>query len=47
LDKVDDRIRSRMLDWRLCTIFAITAPAYNGGPRPETRKSTRRGKAAR
>ena len=36
VDKVEDmdaRIRSRMLDRRLCTIYAITAPAYHGGKR--------------
>lgn len=31
LDEMDARIRSRMLDGRLCTIYAITAPAYHGG----------------
>ena len=31
LDDMDARIRSRMLDSRLCTIYAITAPAYHGG----------------
>jgi DNA replication protein DnaC len=31
LDEMDARIRSRMLDGRLCTIHAITAPAYHGG----------------
>jgi DNA replication protein DnaC len=30
LDEMDARIRSRMLDARLCTIYAITAPAYHG-----------------
>ena len=30
LDEVDSRIRSRMLDTRLCTIYAITAPAFTG-----------------
>jgi DNA replication protein DnaC len=28
LDKIDERIRSRMLDTRLCTFFGILAPAY-------------------
>jgi DNA replication protein DnaC len=37
LDEMDARIRSRMLDGRLCTIYAITAPAYHGG-----KKKTRR-----
>lgn len=30
LDQVDPRIRSRMLDTRLCTIYALTAPPYTG-----------------
>jgi DNA replication protein DnaC len=28
LDEIDPRIRSRMLDTRMCTFFAIMAPAY-------------------
>lgn len=30
LENMDPRIRSRMLDTRLCTIYALTAPAYTG-----------------
>lgn len=30
LDEVDARIRSRMLDTRLCTIYGLTAPAFTG-----------------
>jgi DNA replication protein DnaC len=30
LDDMDARIRSRLLDGRLCTIHAITAPGYHG-----------------
>lgn len=30
LEEIDARIRSRMLDGRLCRIYAITAPAYHG-----------------
>jgi len=30
LDEIDPRLRSRMLDTRLCTIYAITAPSYHG-----------------
>jgi len=30
LDEMDDRIRSRMLDTRLCKIYAITAPPFTG-----------------
>ncbi|NOH14565.1 MAG: ATP-binding protein [Chloroflexi bacterium] len=33
IEEVDARIRSRMLDTRLCTIYAITAPAYTGKKR--------------
>lgn len=34
LDELDPRIRSRMLDTRLCTIFAISAPSYRAGSSP-------------
>lgn len=30
IDEVDDRIRSRMLDKRLCKIYGITVPSYHG-----------------
>ncbi len=30
LEDLDTRIRARMLDTRLCTIYALTAPAYTG-----------------
>lgn len=30
LEEIDARIRSRMLDGRLCAIYAITAPAFHG-----------------
>ncbi|MEW6718078.1 MAG: ATP-binding protein [Chloroflexota bacterium] len=33
LDEIDPRLRSRMLDTRLCTIYAITVPAYRGTSR--------------
>ena len=41
LEELDARIRSRMLDGRLCSIYEIVAPSYRGGlPRLErTRKS--------
>ncbi len=32
LDEMDPRIRSRLLDARLCRIIGITAPAYHGKP---------------
>jgi len=35
LGEMDPRIRSRMLDRRLCIIYAITAPPYAGAPSPE------------
>jgi DNA replication protein DnaC len=38
LEEMDARIRSRMLDTRLCSIYAITAPAYHGGRARKTRK---------
>jgi len=33
LEDMDTRIRARMLDTRLCTIYALTAPAYTGRKR--------------
>jgi len=30
LDELDARIRSRILDIRLCKVIGITAPAYRG-----------------
>ncbi|MFN2159021.1 MAG: ATP-binding protein [Anaerolineales bacterium] len=30
LEEIDARLRSRLIDKRYCTIFAITAPAYTG-----------------
>jgi DNA replication protein DnaC len=30
LDEMDARIRSRLLDGKLCTIYAVTAPSYHG-----------------
>lgn len=41
LDEIDDRIRSRMLDTRLCKIYGITAPSYHGTS-SDQRKSARR-----
>ena len=38
LDEIDARIRSRMLDKRLCTIYGITVPAYYGA----TKKTSKR-----
>ncbi len=39
IDEVDPRLRTRMLDVRRCTVFAIIAPSYRGAPQ---RKGTRR-----
>jgi DNA replication protein DnaC len=37
LDSIDERLRARLLDERLCTFYPITAPAYHGG-RKRTKK---------
>ncbi len=39
LEELDPRLRSRMLDRRICEIFAITAPPFIGKPRQNSRKS--------
>lgn len=44
IDEVDPRLRTRMLDMGLCTVFAIIAPSYRGTPQ---RRATRRGKSRR
>jgi DNA replication protein DnaC len=38
LDEMDPRIRSRLLDGKLCSIYAITVPAYHGGRGKRTKK---------
>jgi DNA replication protein DnaC len=38
LDEMDPRIRSRLLDGKLCSIYAVTVPAYHGGRGKKTRK---------
>lgn len=43
VDEIDDRLKSRMLDGRLCTFFLLEAPSYQGGARPR-RSRKRRGK---
>jgi DNA replication protein DnaC len=40
VEKVDPRLRTRMLDKARCTIFAIAAPSYRGSPK---RRASRRG----
>ena len=34
LEAIDARLQTRMLDTRLCRVYAITAPAFVGGKRP-------------
>ncbi len=46
VDEMDPRLRSRMLDRRICTIYGITAPAYPGAS-PERSRPTRRSRTAR
>jgi DNA replication protein DnaC len=39
LESIDERLRVRLLDERICTICTITAPAFHGGrPRKTSRK---------
>jgi DNA replication protein DnaC len=40
LNEVDPRLRSRLLDARLCRIVGITAPAYHGKPAPARKSHT-------
>ncbi len=42
LEEIDPRIRSRMLDTRLCVIYAITVPAYRGAARVKRKTRSRR-----
>ncbi|MEW5872063.1 MAG: ATP-binding protein [Chloroflexota bacterium] len=46
LDEIDPRLRSRMMDRRLCTIHGITAPSYTGTP-PQKPAGSRRRSSAR
>ena len=41
MDEIDGRIRSRMLDKRLCRVLGITAPSYHG-IKPTRSKSSRK-----
>jgi DNA replication protein DnaC len=43
LDEIDPRLRSRMLDKRLCDIYAITVPSYSG----KAKEQRGRGKKSR
>jgi DNA replication protein DnaC len=38
LDEMDPRIRSRLLDGTLCSIYAITVPSYHGNRGKKTKK---------
>lgn len=38
LDEMDPRIRSRLLDGKLCTIYALTVPSYHGNRGKKVRK---------
>jgi DNA replication protein DnaC len=38
LDEMDPRIRSRLLDGKLCSIYAITVPGYHGNRARKTKK---------
>jgi DNA replication protein DnaC len=42
LDEMDPRLRSRMDDRRLCTIYGITAPSYRGLAQEHTKKTRKR-----
>jgi DNA replication protein DnaC len=42
MTEMDPRLRSRMLDKRLCQIFAVTAPPYTGSPEVKVRRSPKR-----
>ncbi len=42
LDEIDERLRSRLLDRRLCRLYAITAPPYPGEAPPRRRGGRRK-----
>ncbi len=44
LDELDERLRSRMMDTRLCKINGINAPAYTGSLTRKRRPSTKKSK---
>jgi len=45
LEQLDGKLRTRLLDIRLCTVFAITAPPYLGGLAPRKSKARSRGRS--
>ncbi len=42
LEKTNPRLSSRILDFSRCTVFAVIAPSYRGGARPQKRSGRRR-----
>ncbi len=42
LDEMDPRLRSRILDRRICEIYAITVPTFTGETRPRNKSTARR-----
>ena len=38
MDEMDPRIRSRLLDGKLCTVYALTVPSYHGNRIKKTKK---------
>ena len=42
-EKTNPRLCSRILDFSRCTVFAIIAPSYRGGPRPRKRRGRKKG----
>jgi DNA replication protein DnaC len=47
IEDTDPRLRARMLDLSRCTLFAIIAPAYQGGGGRGPRRGQRRSAASR
>jgi len=45
LEEIDPRIRSRMMDSRICKIYGITAPGYAGAQQRQSRIRSRKQKA--
>ena len=44
METMDPRIRSRMMDSRLCQVYGISIPAFRGSSRPVAEKPNKRGK---
>jgi len=45
LEELDPRLRSRMLDRRLCSIYGITVPPYTGSMKPVVETTTKRSRS--